>query len=62
MEQLFRNTEFESRIPLNMNVLSGGKVPKVMSLRDVLREWLDHRKEVLVRRTNFRLARDCAAP
>ncbi|MFT3671819.1 DNA topoisomerase IV subunit A [Aestuariivirga sp.] len=56
MEQLFRNTEFESRIPLNMNVLSGGKVPKVMSLRDVLREWLDHRKEVLVRRTNFRLA------
>ncbi len=56
MEQLFRNTEFESRIPLNMNVLSGGKVPKVMSLRDVLREWLDHRKEVLVRRSNFRLA------
>ncbi len=55
MEQLFRNTEFESRIPLNMNVLSGGKVPKVMSLRDVLREWLDHRKDVLVRRTNFRL-------
>jgi topoisomerase-4 subunit A len=55
MEQLFRNTEFESRVPLNMNVLSGGKVPKVMSLRDVLREWLDHRKEVLVRRTTFRL-------
>jgi topoisomerase IV subunit A len=55
MEQLFRNTEFESRIPLNMNVLSGGKVPKVMSLRDVLREWLDHRKEVLVRRSKFRL-------
>ncbi|MBL8789980.1 MAG: DNA topoisomerase IV subunit A [Rhizobiales bacterium] len=56
MEQLFRNTEFESRIPLNMNVLSGGKVPKVMSLRDVLKEWLDHRKDVLVRRSNFRLA------
>ncbi len=55
MEQLFKNTELEARIPLNMNVLSGGKVPKVMSLRDVLREWLDHRKEVLVRRTNFRL-------
>ncbi len=55
MEQLFRNTEFESRVPLNMNVLSGGKVPKVMSLKDVLREWLDHRKEVLVRRSNFRL-------
>ncbi len=55
MEQLFRATEFEARIPLNMNVLSGGKVPKVMSLKDVLREWLDHRKTVLVRRTNFRL-------
>jgi topoisomerase-4 subunit A len=39
-----------------MNVLSGGKVPKVMSLKDILREWLDHRKDVLVRRTNFRLA------
>ena len=56
MEQMFRATEFENRIPLNMNVLSGGKVPKVMSLRDVLREWLDHRKTVLVRGTNFRLA------
>ena len=56
MESLFRNTELESRIPLNMNVLSHGRVPKVLSLRDVLREWLDHRKEVLVRRTNFRLA------
>jgi topoisomerase-4 subunit A len=56
MEQLFRNTELESRIPLNMNVLSHGKVPKVMSLKDVLREWLDHRKDVLVRRSNFRLA------
>jgi topoisomerase-4 subunit A len=38
-----------------MNVLSEGRVPKVMSLRDVLREWLDHRKVVLVRRSNFRL-------
>lgn len=56
MEQLFRATELEARIPLNMNVLSRGKVPKVMSLRQVLREWLDHRKEVLVRRSNFRLA------
>ena len=55
MEQLFRATEFEQRISLNMNVLSGGKIPKVMSLRDVLREWLDHRKQVLVRGTNFRL-------
>ena len=56
MESLFRNSELEARIPLNMNVLSEGRVPKVMSLRDVLREWLDHRKVVLVRRSNFRLA------
>jgi topoisomerase-4 subunit A len=56
MEQLFRNTELESRIPLNMNVLSGGKVPKVMSLKDVLLEWLAHRRSVLVRRSEFRLA------
>jgi len=55
MESLFRVCELETRIPLNMNVLSQGKVPVVLSLRDALREWLDHRKEVLVRRSNFRL-------
>jgi topoisomerase IV subunit A len=55
MEQLFKSTDLESRFPLNMNVLSGGKVPKVMSLKDILREWLDHRKSVLVRRSEFRL-------
>ncbi|MBL8908973.1 MAG: DNA topoisomerase IV subunit A [Rhizobiales bacterium] len=55
MESLFRVCELETRIPLNMNVLSHGKVPVVLSLRDALREWLDHRKEVLVRRSNFRL-------
>ncbi len=56
MESLFRVTELEVRVPLNMNVLSKGTVPKVMGLRDVLREWLDHRQQVLVRRTSFRLA------
>ncbi|MGB3809991.1 MAG: DNA topoisomerase IV subunit A [Parvibaculum sp.] len=55
MESLFRATELESRFSLNMNVLSAGQVPSVMSLRDVLRAWLDHRKDVLVRRSNFRL-------
>jgi topoisomerase IV subunit A len=55
MESLFRTTELESRFSLNMNVLSKGKIPAVMSLRDALREWLDHRKEVLVRRSRFRL-------
>lgn len=56
MESMFKLTELESRISLNMNVLSKGKVPKVMSLRDVLREWLEHRREVLVRRSKHRLA------
>jgi topoisomerase-4 subunit A len=55
MESLFRLTELESRISLNMNVLSMGKVPKVMSLKDVLTEWLAHRREVLVRRSRHRL-------
>jgi topoisomerase IV subunit A len=55
MESLFHLTELETRFPLNLNVLSRGKVPVVMSLRDALREWLDHRKEVLVRRSRFRL-------
>ncbi len=56
MESLFKLTELESRVSLNMNVLSHGKVPNVLSLGSVLREWLDHRKEVLVRRSQFRLA------
>ncbi|WP_284730003.1 DNA gyrase subunit A, partial [Escherichia coli] len=43
------------RFPLNLNVLSAGQVPGVMSLREALRAWLDHRKDVLVRRSNFRL-------
>ena len=55
MESLFKLTELESRVSLNMNVLSGGRVPKVMSLRDVLREWLEHRRDVLVRRSKYRL-------
>jgi len=56
MESLFKLTEFESRISLNMNVLSGGKVPKVMSLKEVLKEWLEHRRNVLQRRSRHRLA------
>lgn len=56
MESLFRLTELESRFPLNMNVLSMGKVPKVMALNEVLLEWLQHRKDVLIRRSRFRLA------
>ena len=54
MESLFRLTELESRIPLNLNVLEKGRIPKVLGLAEVLREWLDHLREVLVRRTNYR--------
>ena len=56
MESLFKLTELESRIPLNMNVLSKGKVPKVMDLAELIKEWLDHRRDVLVRRSKNRLA------
>ncbi len=55
MEGLFRSSELEVRFPLNMNVLSRGQVPNVLPLREVLQEWLDHRKVVLNRRTSFRL-------
>ena len=57
MESLFKLTELETRVPLNMNVLSRGQVPNVLGLRQVLREWLDHRQAVLVRRSKFRLAK-----
>ena len=56
MEQLFRATDLENRIPFNMNVLDGGLVPRVMSLKEALRAFLDHRHEVLERRSRFRLA------
>ena len=55
MESLFKLTELESRIPLNMNVLVKGKIPKVLGLAEALREWLDHRRDVLLRRSNHRL-------
>ena len=55
MESLFRVTELEIRFGLNMNVLSAGQIPGVMSLRDVLKHWLEHRKDVLVRRSAYRL-------
>jgi topoisomerase-4 subunit A len=56
MEQLFRATDLENRIPFNMNVLDGGLVPRVMNLKEALRAFLDHRHEVLERRSRFRLA------
>ena len=55
MESLFKLTELESRIPLNMNVLVKGRIPKVVGLAEALGEWLAHRREVLLRRAKFRL-------
>jgi topoisomerase-4 subunit A len=55
MSALFRLTELESRFSLNMNVLIDGKVPKVCSLKEVLRAFLEHRRDVLRRRSLHRI-------
>lgn len=57
MESLFKLSDLESRIGLNLNVLDSRRTPGVRSLREALRGWLDHRKEVLVRGTNWRLGK-----
>ncbi|HMB10196.1 DNA topoisomerase IV subunit A [Saliniramus sp.] len=57
MESLFKLSDLESRVPLNMNVLMGGTVPRVISLAEALRAWLDHRREVLLRRSRHRLGK-----
>ena len=56
MEQLFRLTELEVRVPLNLNVLDPLGVPRVMSLKEALQAFLDHRRIVLQRKTRHRLA------
>ncbi len=56
MESLYRLTELEARIPLNMNVLVDGVVPRVIGLPEALRQWLDHRRTVLRRRSQHRRA------
>lgn len=55
MEHLFKQTELEVRFAMNMNVLSSDGVPKVMSLKEVLKEYLDHRHLVLIRKSKYRL-------
>ncbi len=57
MESLFRLTDLETRVSLNMNVLDGNQQPRVMNLREVLRAFLDHRHDVLIRRSKFRLGK-----
>ena len=55
MESLFRATDLETRFAMNMNVLIDGRTPKVCSLKELLRAFLDHRRDVLMRRSQFRL-------
>ncbi len=55
MEHLFKQTELEVRFAMNMNVLSSDCVPRVMSLKDVLKEYLNHRHKVLIRKSQYRL-------
>jgi topoisomerase-4 subunit A len=57
MNMLFRNTDLETRFSLNMNVLIDGVTPKVCSLKEVLRAFLDFRRDVLVRRSRHRMAK-----
>jgi len=56
MESLFRATELETRVPLNLNVLDANGVPRVMNLKEALQAFLDHRRVVLQRRSRHRLA------
>ena len=56
MAQLYKTTDLESRFSLNMNVLENGLVPRVMNLKEVLQCFVDHRQDVLVRRSKHRLA------
>ncbi len=56
MESLFRLTDLEVRVPLNINVLDRARTPQVMGLRAALMAWLDHRQDILVRRARHRLA------
>jgi len=55
MESLFRATELEARVTLNLNVLDAAGVPRVMNLKEALQAFLDHRRVVLQRRSQFRL-------
>ncbi len=57
MEQLFRQTDLETRLSLNLNVLDARGVPRVMNLKEVLAAFIEHRMEVLVRRTSYRLGK-----
>ncbi|WP_194744913.1 DNA topoisomerase IV subunit A [Thermaurantiacus tibetensis] len=56
MESLFRLSALEVRVPLNLNVLGPDRTPRVLGLREAITAWLDHRRDVLVKRSRHRLA------
>jgi topoisomerase-4 subunit A len=60
MESVFKLTALETRVSLNMNVLDKDGAPRVMSLKEVLRAFLDHRRDVLQRRSQHRLTKIAA--
>ncbi|HYA73134.1 MAG TPA: DNA topoisomerase IV subunit A [Roseiarcus sp.] len=55
MEQLFKLSELETRVAVNINVLVDGVAPRVIGLSEALQQWLDHRRAVLLRRSAHRL-------
>ena len=55
MNMLFRNSDLEIKFSLNMNVLIDGVTPKVCSMKEVLRAFLDFRRDVLCRRSAHRM-------
>ena len=57
MESLFKLSDLEVRFPINMNVLDATGTPRVMGLKPCLQAFLDHRREVLVRRAHWRIER-----
>ena len=57
MESLFKLSDLETRFPVNLNVLDAHGAPRVMNLKEALAAFLDHRREVLVRRARFRLGK-----
>ncbi|SEK43203.1 DNA topoisomerase IV subunit A [Roseovarius nanhaiticus] len=57
MGMMYRNSDLEVRFSLNMNVLIDGVTPKVCSMKEVLRAFLDFRREVLQRRSVYRMER-----
>ena len=54
MEALFSMSDLESRFSVNLNAINNN-IPKVHNLRDLLISWIDHRRDVLIKRSNFRL-------